>query len=101
MKREDMLLARLFKAGARFSKRESAGDELPPGLATRIAAQWAGGSATVTPGVWLWELLALRAAIAGVAMAAVLLGFSLAWPGRSQAQEARAAAEIELLFSLP
>lgn len=100
MKREELLLARLFKAGVRFSKRESAGDELPPGLARRIAAQWAGGG-NAPMGDWLWERFALRAAITGMAIAAVLLMASLSWPGQSRAQEARAAAEIELLLSIP
>lgn len=48
-----------------------------------------------------WDYLALRAAITGVAMAAVLLTMSLMRPGQSQAQDARAVAEIELLLSIP
>jgi hypothetical protein len=43
----------------------------------------------------------LRAAIAGVAMAVLMLTASLAWPGRAQAREVRAAAELEILLSLP
>jgi hypothetical protein len=48
-----------------------------------------------------WDYLALRAAITGVAMAAVLLTASLMWSGHSQAQEARTIAEMELLLSIP
>jgi len=100
MKREELLLARLFKAGARFSKRQPEIEDLPPGFATRVAAQWeAGGDATTA--AWLWERFGLRAAITGVAMAAMLLTASMTWPGRSRAQEARAVVEIELLLSIP
>lgn len=48
-----------------------------------------------------WDYLALRAALAGMAMAAALLATSLLWPGQFQAREARAAAELEILFSIP
>jgi len=101
MKREERFVKRLFEAEARWMKAQPNDDALPPGLATRIAAQWAGGSESNGSATWLWENLALRAAIAGMAMAAVLLTFSFAWPGQSQAREARAAAEIELLLSTP
>jgi hypothetical protein len=101
MNREERFVKQLFEAEARWVKAQPNDDALPLGVATSIAARWAGGSDSNGAATWLWENLALRAAIAGMAMAAALLTFSFAWAGQSQAREARAAAEIELLLSIP
>ena len=97
MKNHDPLLDLLLKSARPDAPPD---DSLPPGFATRIAARWAAGDEPETLLARLWERLCLRAAVAGVVLAAATLSASMCWPADASAREAREAADLELMLGL-
>ncbi len=73
-------------------------ETLPPGFATRIAARWAAGDEPATLFARVWEVFALRAAVASCA-AALMVGWALHGSLLDSRRAARegSAQEIELV----
>lgn len=82
MKRDEILLAVLFRAGAAMARRHPPEGKLPVGLAARVAARWVAAGDTDS-GVAIWETVCSRVAI-GMAAVACLAQVWMSFPGSAR-----------------